>query len=127
MSSGYEKGKVKSMKLINNQRHCTREEAIELNIIQPDDTTTDCKLWWDEYIYIDLYTWDDLYERADGTAYGDPELKAKDNARFILTGIIEELKGYNIDDCEIPEEEIDYFLENADRKYLFDEDGNLVE
>ena len=75
----------------------------------------------------ELYTWDDIYERADGTAYGDPELKAKDNARSILTGIIEELKGYNIDDCEIPEEEIDYFLENADREYLFDEDGNLVE
>lgn len=51
MLSGYEKGKV--MKLINNQRHCTKTEAIELGIIQPDDTTT-CKLCWDEYIYIDL-------------------------------------------------------------------------
>lgn len=73
------------------------------------------------------YTWDDLYEIADSAACGDPELKAKDNARFILTEIIEELKGYNIDECEIPEEEIDYFLKNADRDYLFDENGNLVE
>ena len=73
------------------------------------------------------YTWDDLYERADGAACGDYKLKAKDNARFILTEIIEELKGYNIDDCEIPEEEIELFLENSDKEYLFDENGNLVE
>lgn len=74
-----------------------------------------------------MYTWDDLYKRADGAACGNPELKAKDNARFILTEIIKELEGYDIDECEIPEEEIDLFLENADREYLFDEDGNLVE
>lgn len=74
----------------------------------------------------ELYTWDDLYERADGSAYGDPELKAKDNARFILTEIIKELKGYDIDECECPEEEIDWFLEESDEVYLFDEDGNLI-
>lgn len=115
------------MKLINNQRHCTRAEAIKHGIIQSDDKTTDCKLWWDEYIYIDLYTWDDLYERADGKGHWEPELKAKDNARWILTGIIEELKGYNIDECECPEEEIENFLWESDKEYLFDEDGNLVE
>lgn len=74
-----------------------------------------------------MYTWDDLYKRADGAACGDPELKAKDNARFVLTEIIKELEGYDIDECEIPEEEIEYFLEKSDREYLFDEDGNLVE
>lgn len=73
------------------------------------------------------YTWDNLYERADGAACGDPELKAKDNARFVLTEIIKELEGYDIDECEIPEEEIEYFLEKSDREYLFDKDGNLVE
>ena len=74
-----------------------------------------------------LYTWDDLYERAMGTGYGDPECSAKDNARWILTEIIKELKGYDIDECEIPEEEVDRFLEESDRAYLFDEDGNLAE
>lgn len=72
-----------------------------------------------------LYTWDDLYERADGTGFGDPELTAKNNARAELTEIIEEACGYNIDDCEIPEEEIDWFLENANKEYLFNEFGHL--
>ena len=73
-----------------------------------------------------LYTWDDLYERAEGAACGETNLRAKDNARCVLREIIEEIKGYDIEECEIPEEEIDIFLEKADRKYLFDEDGNLV-
>lgn len=73
-----------------------------------------------------LYTWDDLYKRADGTGFGDPELRAKDNARFILTEIIKEVEGYDIEDCECPEAEIDWFLDNTDEQYLFDEDGNLV-
>ena len=73
-----------------------------------------------------LYTWDDLYERAEDAACGEPNLRAKDNARFVLREIIEEIKGYDIEECEIPEEEIEIFLEKADRKYLFDEYGNLV-
>ena len=73
-----------------------------------------------------LYTWDELYDKADGAACGDIELKAKDNARWILTRIIKELKGVNIDECECPEEEIELFLENANIEYLFDEDGNLI-
>lgn len=73
-----------------------------------------------------LYTWDNLYEKADGTGFGDPELTAKDEARAELTIIIEAVCGYNIDDCEIPEEEIENFLEKSDKEYLFDERGNLV-
>lgn len=73
-----------------------------------------------------LYTWDELYERADGTGFGDPELTAKDEARAELTIIIEAVCGYNIDACEIPEEEIDRFLDNANKEFLFDENGNLV-
>lgn len=72
-----------------------------------------------------LYTWDDLYERADGAGFGDTELTAKDEARAELTIIIEAVCGYNIDDCEIPEEEIDNFLENANKEFLFDEYGHL--
>lgn len=72
------------------------------------------------------YTWDDLYERAEGTGCGDPELRAKDNARGILTDIIKEQTGIDVDECEIPEEEIESFLEKAGREYLFDENGSLI-
>lgn len=76
-----------------------------------------------------LYTWDDLYERADEKGFGDPELTAKDNARAELTIIIEAVCGYNIDECEIPEEEIDNFLEEMNKEFslefLFDEFGHL--
>ena len=73
-----------------------------------------------------LYTWDELYERAEGKGFGEPELSAKDNARWELTEIIKEVE-YNIDDCEIPEEEIESFLEKSDKEYLFDENGQLKE
>ena len=36
----------------NNKRHCTRQYAIERGIIKAGDSSTTCKLWWDEYIYI---------------------------------------------------------------------------
>ena len=74
-----------------------------------------------------LYTWDELYERANGKGYRSPELNAKDNARWKLTEIIKEVEGYYIDDCEIPEEEIEKFLEKSDKEYLFDENGHLKE
>lgn len=74
-----------------------------------------------------LYTWDELYERATGKGFGESELSAKDNARWELTEIIKEVEGYNIDDCEIPEEEIESFLEKSDKEYLFDENGHLKE
>lgn len=73
-----------------------------------------------------LYTWDELYKRADGKGYGSDELTAKDNARWVLTEIIENERGYNIDDCECPEDEIDSFLWQSDKEYLFDEDGYFV-
>ena len=73
------------------------------------------------------YTWDDLYERADGAAYGDDELTAKDNARWQLTCLIIEEDGYDIDECECPEDEIDTFLWKRENLVLFDVDGNIVE
>lgn len=74
----------------------------------------------------ELYTWDDLYERAEGKGCGDPELKAKDNARWKLAEIIKEEYGIDIEECESPEEEIDWFLDKNDI-YLFDKDGHFVE
>lgn len=72
------------------------------------------------------YTWDDIYERADGSAYGDDELTAKDNARWQLACLIQEEEGYDIDECECPEEEIDTFLWRREKPVLFDECGNIV-
>lgn len=73
------------------------------------------------------YSWDDLYERADGAACGSPELCAKDNARTILEDIIKESTGIDINTCEIPEEEIEHFLKESRKEYWFYEDGNLME
>ena len=73
------------------------------------------------------YDLNDLYERADGTACGDSKLRAKDNARAVLEEIIKEKTGIDINTCEIPEEEIERFLEESDEKYWFNEDGNLIE
>lgn len=74
-----------------------------------------------------LFTWDELYERADGKAYGSPELRAKDTARWELSAIIKTETGVDIEECEIPEDAIDYFLEHQKVEYLFDEDGAFVE
>lgn len=73
-----------------------------------------------------LYTWDEIYERAEDKAFGDDELSAKDKARSELEDIIKEKTGVDINSYEIPEEEIDLFLEKEINFYLFDEDGAFV-
>lgn len=75
-----------------------------------------------------LYTWDEIYERAMDMACGSLELRAKDNAREELGYIIKEAEGFDIesDECESAEEYIDVFLENSDKEYLFDEYGHFV-
>lgn len=73
-----------------------------------------------------LYTWDELYERADGAACGSHELRAKDKARHLLWLIINNKTGINIEKCEIPEEAIEQFLSGQTGKYMFDENGNFV-
>jgi len=72
------------------------------------------------------YTWDDLYERAIDCAFMSSELRAKDHARFLLAEIISEEEGYDIEECECPEEEIDTFLWKREKPVLFDENGYLV-
>ena len=70
-----------------------------------------------------LYTWNMLYARASGKAYGSPELCAKDEAFEFFDNQIWETLGYDIEKCDIPEEEIDIFLDKSDKKYYFDENG----
>ena len=72
------------------------------------------------------YTWDELYERAIDCACMSPELRAKDHARFLLRDIILEEDGYDIEECECAEEEIDTFLWKRDNPVLFDENGYLI-
>ena len=74
-----------------------------------------------------LYTWDEIYERAIGCAYLSPELVAKDMAREHLGDLILRECGYDIEECECPEDEIDLFLWARNNPVLFDEQGRIVE
>lgn len=69
------------------------------------------------------YTWDDLYERAMDTAFGDPRLRAKDEARFQTNNYAMD-KGYeDAEEAEIPEEVIDDYCNKFELR--FDENGNI--
>lgn len=73
-------------------------------------------------------TWDDIYERADGAAYRDPELTAKDEARYQIGQYILETENRDIEDTKVyesAEEEIDFYV-NEHPTY-FDKYGNLLE
>ena len=52
-------------------------------------------------------TWDDLCQLAEGTGCKDPQLKAKDAARYAVAELSKELWGYDPEEAEIPEEEIE--------------------
>jgi serine/threonine protein phosphatase 1 len=80
----------------------------------------DMKEFYSEYVY------DEIYRRADGKAFLSPELKAKDEARYQLRGLIKKETGIDIEKCESPEDEIDRFLFKRSTPVLFDERGNIV-
>ena len=74
---------------------------------------------------IKLYTWDDIYDRADGKGYGDDELMAKDNARWNVRNLAIN-NGYpDLEETECPEDMVEFYCEEFD--ILFNEDGNIVE
>lgn len=54
-------------------------------------------------------TWNDIYERAIDKGCGEPELKAKDNARWQVRELVLEKENYDIETAEIPENEVDYY------------------
>lgn len=70
------------------------------------------------------YTWNDLYNRADGAACGERTLKAKDNARCEVRNFAIEYGEDDLEKAECPEDMVDYYCD----KYgiLFDEDGNIL-
>lgn len=71
-------------------------------------------------------TWDKLCERADGEACGSPALKAKDEARGQVRELILYKEGYDIEDRESPEEEIENFLAEYPGYDKFDNRGNML-
>ncbi len=68
-------------------------------------------------------TWDEIYERAEETGYGDPRLKAKDEARYQVGQLVLEKEGIDIEEAEVPEEEVDYYAGLWNIR--FDENGNI--
>lgn len=73
-----------------------------------------------------IFSWDALYERAADKPFGSNELSAKDEARNQLRDEIMIKRGFDIEECESPEEEIETFLSEENISYYFDENGNMV-
>lgn len=69
-------------------------------------------------------TWDEIYDAAIDTGYGDSKLKRKDNARYQVVCFIEDVLGIDIENAECPEDEIDYYVEQYN--ILFDDNGYII-
>ncbi len=72
-----------------------------------------------------LYTWDEIYLRAENKSFGSCELKAKDEARGQMENLIEEETGKDIRNNECPEDDIFDFIKN-EATVLFDIYGNIM-
>ena len=70
------------------------------------------------------YTWDDLYERADGAACGEDTLNAKDEARWQVRCFMMEMGELDLDEQECPEDWVEDYCD--DWEIRFDENGNIV-
>lgn len=75
-------------------------------------------------------TWDEIYEAADGTGFGDPELTRKDTARYEVVCFVEENFGFNLEneyDNDVIECVEDWIDDYVDRYNIeFDEDGYII-
>ncbi len=74
---------------------------------------------------IKLYTWDGIYDRANGKGYGDDELTAKDNARWNVRNLAINNGYSDLEETECPEDMVEFYCEEFD--ILFDENGNIIE
>lgn len=115
--------------LLNKDDALINELAEMLNEAEDDEDETLVNIILEylnevKKVYADYspYTFDDLYELADGSAFGDPRLDAKDNARWCMAEIIKEDTGVDVEECECPEDEIFDYLETHD--VFFDKDGH---
>lgn len=100
-------------------------EAYLSTLIKNHYCVTDEDIW---HCIVDCvkYTYDDIYELADGSACGDPELKRKDMARDEMRYIIQEVKGYDIEETDCAEDEIVEFLEENPKYNVFDVFGHAI-
>lgn len=71
------------------------------------------------------YTWDEIYERADGCCFGEDNLKAKDNARENVRWLAIEYGEDDLENAECPEDEVEHYCDKYN--ILFDEMGHIVE
>lgn len=71
-----------------------------------------------------LYTWDDLYKRADDKCCGSPELQAKDTARWEVRDFAIRQGCDDLENKECPED----YVENYCNRFgiLFDEKGYIA-
>ena len=69
-------------------------------------------------------TWDEIYDRAIDTAFGDPRLKAKDEARFNICQLALELGMPDLENEGIPEEAVKGVCDVLDIR--FNEHGDII-
>lgn len=69
-------------------------------------------------------TWDEIYDRADGAAYGESSLKAKDEARHQVRCLMMNLGAYDLDNSECPEDAVENYCDAMNVQ--FDECGNIT-
>lgn len=69
-------------------------------------------------------TWNEIYKRAKHAGCGDPELKAKDTARWKVGILVDDLTGYDIEKDDIPEDTVEDICYRLNIR--FDEEGNIV-
>lgn len=71
------------------------------------------------------YTWDEIYQRADGCCFGEDNLNAKDNARENVRWLALKWGEDDLEKAECPEDEVDYYCDKYN--ILFDENGHIVD
>ena len=71
------------------------------------------------------YTWDEIYQRADGCCFGEDNLNAKDNARENVRWLALEWGEDDLEKAECPKDEVDYYCDKYN--ILFDENGHIVD
>lgn len=69
-------------------------------------------------------TWDEICRNADGAIFGEHTLKAKDNAREYVRGLIIGLTGIDVECDDCPEDMIEIYCNGMNIE--FDKDGRIV-
>ena len=69
-------------------------------------------------------TWDDLYRMAENSGFGDPELRAKDNARWQVHELAIEQGCYDLELEDCPEDAVEDLCDNLNIR--FDRKGNIL-